>query len=227
MLDQPGSAVLNDVNPRFTKIWNWVKSATPQQIQAMQARPWTASRESWLHARNNFKPKTLDDEVWQHLYVTRHSFMNRGDTWKGNVADPNARKNSPPTWLNRVDQYKQQLASTRIEQKDWKQILQQYDAPGTFFYLDPPYEEKFIPNLLKLLPGLKGKWLLSFSDNPTLMQGLKKAGAHVFTVPVTNTINKPTGQQRTMRKELLASNYPIQVPKGLIFKGWKGLDDFL
>ena len=220
MLDDPGRAVLNDVNPRFTKVWQWIKQATPEQVKSMMNRPWAATRERWFHVRDQYKPKTVDDEVWQLLYVTRHSFMNRGDTWRGNLGSPDRERsqNSAPNWLSRLDQYKEQLSEVKIENKDWKEIVHQYDSPNTFFYFDPPYEEKFVPDLIKTLPTLKGKWLLSFGEDERLARGLSSKGMHTFIVPVTNTINKPTGERRTMRRELIAANYPIDVPKDLVFK---------
>jgi DNA adenine methylase len=109
----------------------------------------------------------------------------------------------------------------RIERRDWKDIVKAYDKPGTFFYLDPPYDAKFVPDLVRVLPGLKGSWLLSFGDNPELARGLAAKGIHVNRVTVTNTIKKPGAATSTLRKELLAANYPIKIPRGLVFKGMR------
>lgn len=63
---------------------------------------------------------------------------------------------------------------TEINNKDYKEIIKEYDSENTFFYLDPPYKgkESYYINhsfnedshreLSNLLKNIKGKFLLSY-----------------------------------------------------------------
>jgi DNA adenine methylase len=72
------------------------------------------------------------------------------------------------------------LDKTIIENKDFAEILAQYDDPQTFFYLDPPYGGGGIDyrhigmiftkddheRLRVALSTIKGKFILSLNDSP-------------------------------------------------------------
>jgi DNA adenine methylase len=68
------------------------------------------------------------------------------------------------------------LARVQIEHLPYDQILERYDRPTTFFYLDPPYYEKYLYRfnlkpeefvlLRDRLKKLKGKFILSLNDVP-------------------------------------------------------------
>jgi DNA adenine methylase len=63
---------------------------------------------------------------------------------------------------------------TEINNKDYKEIIKEYDSENTFFYLDPPYKEKesyyinhnFNANshkeLADIVNNIKGKFILSY-----------------------------------------------------------------
>jgi len=70
---------------------------------------------------------------------------------------------------------------TNVENLDFEDLIKKYDTPGTFFYLDPPYEDKdnkrldwygvgddnafgraSHERLCKLLKNVKSKWALSY-----------------------------------------------------------------
>lgn len=75
-----------------------------------------------------------------------------------------------------------------IENLDWKAVIAKYDAPDTFFYLDPPYvwssrvspkiyahemEDEAHSALLTCLHGVKGLVMLSGYANPIYDNALK------------------------------------------------------
>lgn len=75
----------------------------------------------------------------------------------------------------------QRLKSVFIENKDFEALLGQYDRPGAFFYLDPPYymTEKMYQALFTRddhvrlhdkLVTLDGRWLLSYNDCPEVRE---------------------------------------------------------
>lgn len=66
-----------------------------------------------------------------------------------------------------------------LESLDWREVLKKYDAPTTFFYLDPPYlhnkvgydhdlNEADNRALGAALRALRAKWLLTVGDSPLM-----------------------------------------------------------
>jgi DNA adenine methylase len=71
------------------------------------------------------------------------------------------------------------LDRVTIEERDWRRILDAYDAAGTFFFLDPPYfdagadtyagwTEAELAALGARLQTLTGRWLLTYQDHPAV-----------------------------------------------------------
>ncbi len=122
---------------------------------------------------------------------------------------------------NRVDQFTQKLSDrlrhTQIFCRDALNVIERFDSKDTFFYLDPPYANSdcghykkgkdVFYDLLKLLPSLKGRWLLSSYPGEELNKLRKFTGANykdiVKSLSVSGKHN--TGKTKT---ECLTWNYP-------------------
>jgi DNA adenine methylase len=214
----PKNATLNDINPEFATVWNWIKTATPQEIADLRNRKWSATRNDFFYAKDKYKPKTPTDYIWQIIYVSRHSFRRNRRSWRGELGGDTSR-NKMPHWLENVDQYKKQLANAEVTVGDWKQTLKVHDSPTTFFYIDPPYDVRFAQELLQVLPTIKGQWLLSFGHHPQLEQGIRKAGFNAHTILVRNQLRGGASPvANPYRRELIAANYPINVPRNTVVK---------
>jgi DNA adenine methylase len=115
--------------------------------------------------------------------------------------------------IDRLPQIAARLLHVQIENQDFREIIEGYDRPRTFFYLDPPYAlstrkgkayrhemtDADHAELVELLLSIKGKAVLSGYDNP-LYKPLESAGwtRHDFkaTCTVANHIVK-TGSPET------------------------------
>jgi DNA adenine methylase len=117
--------------------------------------------------------------------------------------------------------YAIRLQRTQIECCDALRIIQSRDTPDAFFYIDPPYvgadqghydgytQEDF-DNLLKLLKGLKGKFLLSSFRNENLREITKRNRWHTLELKMACSMTH--GQKVKRQKvEVLTANYPISV----------------
>ncbi|MDL2272995.1 DNA adenine methylase [Oscillospiraceae bacterium OttesenSCG-928-G22] len=84
------------------------------------------------------------------------------------------------------------LSQVILENKDFENIIKIYDRPGAFFYCDPPYfmaediyavefshEDHY--RLFQVLTGIKGKWLLSYNDDPFVRKLYKDFPQYRFT----------------------------------------------
>lgn len=107
------------------------------------------------------------------------------------------------------------LRHTDILNKDYDTVLEKHNHKDTFAYLDPPYvdsEGMYKANngvspdkICKSLKGFKGKFLLSYNDDPSVKKACKN-----FKIKKIDTKYElqrtQTGKMKPV-KELLISNY--------------------
>ncbi len=110
------------------------------------------------------------------------------------------------------------LSDVLLENKDFEGILQQYDKPGTFFYLDPPYymaedcyavsfQNEDHHRLYELLHNTQSKWLLSYNDDPFVRELYKNYPQHRFT-RLSNLVQRYQGGAEY--GELLIANFDME-----------------
>jgi DNA adenine methylase len=80
-------------------------------------------------------------------------------------------------------QFKDRLTDVTILNKDFSDVIKEYDSPTTFFYLDPPYEcaksqsyyKSVSPNdVYNSLQDIQGKFMLSYNDSPNIRKVFSK-----------------------------------------------------
>jgi DNA adenine methylase len=91
------------------------------------------------------------------------------------------------------------IRKMKIENMDFREIIDKYDDPDTFFYLDPPYPGKdwYVHNFLesdftelkKIIKNIKGTYLMNFNSIDTLP--VKVFGKPTFVKDYANENGKP------------------------------------
>lgn len=132
------------------------------------------------------------------------------------------------TMLNTIDRLPEIAARLRgalLDCADFRKIIKRYDAPGTLFYLDPPYvhstrrtpkgyahemSDSDHEDLVELLLGIEGKAMLSGYDHP-IYGPLECAGwrKHEFSMNCsvaalyrsTNVLDEEDANERYRRTE--------------------------
>jgi Site-specific DNA methylase len=111
----------------------------------------------------------------------------------------------------------ERLSGIILENKDFEGIIKQYDRPGSFFYLDPPYVEAegcyevaFSQDdhyrLFEALCEVEGKWLLSYNDCKFVRRLYRRFYQYRFT-RISNLNQRYEGGAKY--KEILISNYDM------------------
>jgi DNA adenine methylase len=143
--------------------------------------------------------------------------VNRCNNFPGSETGKIYKPINPYAKLKKIDAYQERMEGTKIENMSYEKVIEKYDSPKTFFYLDPPYEEKKSTGVLykhggmtfdyekfrDVLAKTKGKWLLSINDSPNIRRIFKGFYYKAFTVKAKG--NRGIGSKD--RKELLISNY--------------------
>lgn len=116
--------------------------------------------------------KYRDDglKLYQILITMCNTFSSIG---KGKIFKPHSQINK----LNEIIEHKERLKNTKIFLTDYKNIINKFDAPDTFFFLDPPYEKSIglyknemidYEEMNNILSNIKGKFLLTINASPEI-----------------------------------------------------------
>lgn len=122
-------------------------------------------------------------------------------------------KLSKPDW---VDHF---LKITNVENMDFADVIQKYDSPTTYTYLDPPYfrTENYYSNhdfdrndherLANVLHSIKGKFSLSYYDFPLLHEWFPEETYRWEKKEFAKAAAAKKGKTQNMGEELLIMNY--------------------
>lgn len=122
-------------------------------------------------------------------------------------------KLSKPKW---VDHF---LRITNVENLDFQQVIEKYDSPSTYIYLDPPYwkTENYYSNhdfdrndherLANVLNGVKGKFSLSYYDFEILKEWYPVDKFRWEMKEFAKAAAAKKGVKQNMAQELLILNY--------------------
>ena len=126
-----------------------------------------------------------------------------------------ARKKSPASranYLKRVKTLYARLDQVTVECLDYADCLKRYDAPGTFFFIDPPYiggsvkqydawKLSDLESLRENLSALAGQWLLTMSAGKEVERIF--AGFKMIAVSRQNIIDNRKGSGKKYQELLI------------------------
>jgi DNA adenine methylase len=137
-----------------------------------------------LHVKSD--PATLTDiqRAGGFYYLQKNSFGGLVLKQKFHYGITQPSNYNPERIPEIIEKTHKPLARVQIESLPYEQILEKYDRPTTFFYLDPPYwgpklyrfnftDDDFV-RLAERLVKLQGKFILSLNDRPEVRATFKK-----------------------------------------------------
>ena len=203
--------VLNDLDGELVNFYRVCQSHHEELIRYMHFM--LLSRE-WFARLQKTPASSLTDiqRAARYLYLQKVAFGGRvrSQSYGYFVTTPN--RFVPIKIPKLIEQSHARLARAQIENNPYEEILNRYDRPTTFFYLDPPYygiklyrhnlEHRDFVSLRDRLTQIKGKFLMSLNDTPQVRNLF--SAFYIEPVDITYSI-----QQKGPRKhqELLISNY--------------------
>lgn len=150
------------------------------------------------------------------LFLLLNSFANKRTFDSFGYAASSFRGASGAHLMAHVARLFDRLARVTVECLDFEDLFRRYDRPATFFYCDPPYPHRGQPykcamswadheRLAAAMRGLKGKWLLSISDEPDVRALYE--GFTIDAVEVGYSICRDKEAVKAPGRELLIRNY--------------------
>ena len=109
-----------------------------------------------------------------------------------------------------------------IESKDFQELIEKYDSPSTYFYLDPPYwktenyysahdfDSEDHHRLAQCLHNIKGKFSLSYYEFTQLLEWFPKDKYGWATKDFAKASSAARGKTQNKGSELLIMNYENQ-----------------
>jgi len=196
----------------------------PDELQEWLARvPFSRDlHDEW--SRDYYQGLRPSDDVeragrWFYLRFSQY-----GGKYTGVSGFSAAQKRDPASKfhnrVDRLDEFADRLRSVQVENLDYAEVFDRYDAPDTVFYCDPPYldegdalythEGKFDhERFLDALTDLEADWLVSYTRLPEELQD----GYHVVEKDMAVRIRQGQGDWEKENTERLVMNFnPQETP---------------
>lgn len=206
--------IINDINTDLVTLYRVVKLHLDEFVRYLK---WI------LVARDEFArfkieaPESLTDiqRAVRFYYLLRSGYG-------GKVKNPTININTTrPSGFNllrleeELSEVHLRLSRVYIENKPYQKLIERYDKPHTFFYLDPPYHgyEDYYGDgifssddfmvLRDLLASVQGKFIMSINNTPQIREIFGQF--NIETVATTYTA--AGANKRVAVRELLIKNY--------------------
>tara|TARA_Y100000114_G_scaffold39941_1_gene35557 strand:- start:372 stop:1112 length:741 start_codon:yes stop_codon:yes gene_type:complete len=198
--------VVNDLDKDIYHIYSDMKAVGEQMIN----KNFEPTREKFNRLKNQKTFKSKAERLYRNLYLSLNSFKSNRKNYVGEKEEKYREGESGKKY--KTTDYKDRLNGVKILNKDWKELINKYDSPDTFYYLDPPYSmaktnkdyehnDITIDELFNTLKNIKGKFLLSYDYNKEIKNKFKG-----FKIRIVQT-KYETDKYPIVKKEYLISNY--------------------
>jgi len=223
LLNKPLSKVeiYNDINKDVVNFLVCLRDYPIQLLSELYLIPWSRwLYEQWLSIFDT-EARIPDPERAAKWFCINEETFSGMDTYRPSKGDwrVSMTRNYALTFRARFARLllvSHRLLEVLIENKDYRDVLNQYDGEETFFYLDPPYFEtkdafgiswrlKDHEELRRRIADLKGKWLLTYNDCPAI--SCLYDGYHVERVIVPRYGGRVKGHPREYYAHLIITNY--------------------
>ncbi|MDY3362054.1 MAG: Dam family site-specific DNA-(adenine-N6)-methyltransferase [Clostridium celatum] len=202
--------VINDIDKELINMFRMIKYHAPEIERVLEYE--FSGRdmfEEYKHCTVEYL--TEIQRAVRFLYLISQSFAGKGGTYGyGTNKGP-----SPQIFYKGVlNDIKERLRNTYVENKSFEDIIKRYDRPHSFFFCDPPYFEtagyghEFGQNehllLRDTLADIKGKFMVTINDHPQVREWYKDF--NIEEVKVAYSVSK---EQKARKEygELIITNY--------------------
>lgn len=175
---RPAIEVINDKSDQVVTLFRVVQRHPDELVRAVRHQLTSRSDYGRLF---KIDPATLTDveRAARFLVLRRLTYGAKDENCFG-TSRVGAKYFDAGEVLRQIAALHARLDRVVIEHLDFEKVFATYDAAQTFFYLDPPYwgatrvypEAGFtqadFPRLAAALKRLRGRWLLSLNDHPSV-----------------------------------------------------------
>lgn len=210
--------VINDINTELVNFYKVAKTRYPELKTLVDSS--LHSREEHAHARHIYEHPSYFSPVqraWAVWICTKLGFASMIDGTFG--YDRNG--TTTAKLRNAKDQFTTELCArldnVTIECENGTHVIERYDCPDAFHFVDPPYvgtdcghyngsfNDADFESLLKTLASVKGKFMLTMFPHPLIEKYATQNGWTIHRIERTITASKVS---RRRQEEWIVTNYP-------------------
>jgi len=100
------------------------------------------SRQMWKEAKMSYEEGDEIERAYKFFVSVSQSFSASG-SWSYSISSSNRHMSQRTSaWVGRIEKlplWHERIMRVQIENDSFEKIIERYDTPNTFFYLDPPY----------------------------------------------------------------------------------------
>jgi len=202
--------VLADRDPDIAFAFRFVKSLTSAKLA-------TLKRKSWIGDADRFKrlldssPEDEIDRFYRFAYLAHFSFnkLRRGTM-------PDKHIGVEARFIDRLEKFAPRLKQVIVRSADYEDVLDEFDAPDAFFFLDPPYpgyeaevghDDWDEARFAKALRRLDGRFLVTYGTRSDGTDELFK-GFHVERWRHTSGVGAHQGQGAAQERDARGHQLP-------------------
>jgi site-specific DNA-adenine methylase len=207
---------INDKDDRTAAFWQSLKALTDKDLDWLEGQEWTRSRDLF------HKWRDADDSpgkglVYKIMYCTGCNLRPIGGQFKNYRNDADGR---PITTWKRLRPAVKRLQDVEITSLDFQEVIDKYDGPNTFFYMDPPFhgtggyyrtdlDDDGHARIYNAVAKLKGKAMVWNTYNAHVVKLIKDAGLDYRVLRKAGLLHRMTGNGKKWNYFVLASNYDL------------------
>jgi len=204
--------VVSDLDPEIAFAFKFAKNVTAEQLERLRGKKWVGDKAHFRKLYESEPPVDGLERFYRFAYLLRFSF---NKLRRGTMPDKNVGVEA--RFVEKLERWAPRLKDVRVRCADYEKVVEEYDGPDTFFFLDPPYaghdadcrvgaghkdwdEERFA----KVLRKIRGRFLCTYGlrGDAELFKG--------FTVRRwrhTSGVGTSQGQGLRTGVTLVATNY--------------------
>lgn len=199
--------IYNDINGELVNLFRMVKyhpNAVAEELKFT------------LNARQTFEEYKINKGMTEIQRAARFYYLIR-TSYGANTQQYGKKNRSTYSFINDIERIQQRLLRVVIENKNFSELLEQYDKEATLFYCDPPYyksEKRYIKDIVfrkqehillhEKLCNIKGRFILSY-NNDNFIKELYN-GFDIQEVERGNNLSSCDGKKQAY-KELIITNF--------------------
>jgi site-specific DNA-adenine methylase len=126
--------VVSDLDPEIAFAFKFAKSITVDQLERLRRKKWVGDKEHFKKLVDARVPEDDLERFYRFAYLSRFSF---NKLRRGTMPDKNVGAGS--RFVERLEQLAPRLKKVRVRSSDYEKVIDEFDGPDTFFFLDPPY----------------------------------------------------------------------------------------
>lgn len=213
----PKCEVINDISGDVITLFRILQRHYPQFMETLKFQI-TSRRE--FERLKACDPSTLTDleRAARFLYLQRLAFGGKVTGRNYGVNTGGSARFNVTRLGPLLEEIHERLAGVQIENLSWSDFIDRYDAPGTLFYMDPPYfgcetdygKDVFsradFERIAARMADIKGRFMVSLNDTPEVRSIF--SAFKICDVALTYTIGsgqaKPVGEVIIMDRKLPA-----------------------